>query len=85
MEEEITVEEVRRRIEQALPGARVEVATFQGDDHFEATVSATQFAGKTRVEQHQMVYAAVKDLLGGVMHALALKTRAIEADEGAGG
>ena len=85
MDEEISVEEVRRLIEQALPGARVEVGTFQGDDHFEATVSAPQFAGKTRVEQHQMVYAAVKDLLGGAMHALALKTRAVETDEGATG
>jgi len=82
MDEEISVEEVRQRIEQALPGARVEVGTFQGDDHFEATVVAPQFAGKTRVEQHQMVYAAVKDLLGGAMHALALKTRASETDEG---
>jgi len=84
MDEDISVEEVRQRIEQALPGARVEVATFQGDDHFEAMVSAPQFAGKTRVEQHQMVYAAVKDLLGGAMHALALKTRAIEVDEASG-
>jgi stress-induced morphogen len=84
MEKEISVDEVRRRIEQALPGARVEVGTFQGDDHFEAVVTAPQFAGKTRVEQHQMVYAAVGDLLGGAMHALALKTRALETGEASG-
>jgi stress-induced morphogen len=72
----VSVDEVRRRIEAALPGARVEVGTFQGPDHFEATVEAPQFAGKSRVEQHRMVYAAVSDLLGGAMHALALKTRA---------
>ena len=70
----ITVEEVRQRIETALPGARVEVGTFSGHDHFEAVVVAPQFRGKSRIEQHQMVYAALDGLIGGAMHALALKT-----------
>ena len=72
---EVSAEEVRRRIEAALPGARVEVGTFSGSDHFEATVEAPQFAGKPLVEQHRMVYAALEGLIGGAMHALALKTR----------
>ena len=80
----VTIDEVRRRIEHALPGARVSVGTFQGHDHFEALVEAPQFAGKTRVEQHQMVYAALDGLIGGAMHALALRTRAIEAPPAAG-
>lgn len=71
----ISVGEVKRLIEQALPGAEVEVGTFAGHDHFQAVVAAPQFVGKSRVEQHQMVYAALGDLLGGAMHALALRTR----------
>lgn len=69
-------DELTRRIEAALPGARVAVRTFSGADHFEAEVEAPQFEGRTRVEQHQMVYAAVRELLGAEVHALALRTRA---------
>ena len=71
----ITVEEVRKRIADALPGANVQVGTFSGMDHFEALVVAPQFRGKSLIQQHKMVYAAVDGLLGGAMHALALKTR----------
>ena len=74
----ISIEEVKRRIEEALPGATVEVGTFSGADHFQALVEAPQFKDKTLVEQHKMVYAAVDGLLGGAMHALALKTRVKE-------
>ena len=73
--ENVSTEEVKRRIEEALPGSRVEVGTFSGHDHFEAIVEAPQFEGKTLVDQHRMVYAAVDGLLGGAMHALALKTK----------
>ena len=71
----ITVEEVKRRIEAALPGARVEVGTFSGPDHFRASVVAAQFAGKSRVELHRMVYATLDGLIGGEIHALQLETR----------
>ena len=70
----LSIDEVRRRIEEAIPGAKVQVGTFSGHDHFEAVVEATQFEGKTLIEQHRMVYAAVDGLLGDAMHALALKT-----------
>ena len=80
MQPTISVEEVRSRIEAALPGARVHVATFSGADHFEAVVEAPQFQGKSLVEQHRMVYAAVDGLLGGAMHALALRTRPLESE-----
>ncbi len=73
--------EVKGRIESALPGARVQVSTFSGDDHFQAVVAATQFKGKSLVDQHRMVYAAVDGLIGGAMHALALKTRVLEVPE----
>ncbi|ANM28426.1 hypothetical protein ABI59_00450 [Acidobacteria bacterium Mor1] len=75
----VSPDEVKSRIEQALPGARVQVGTFSGHDHFEAVVIAPQFEGKSRVQQHQMVYQALDGLLGGAMHALALKTRVPES------
>jgi len=77
----ITVEEVKRRIEAALPGSRVEVGTFSGPDHFRASVVAAQFAGKSRVEQHRMVYASLAGLIGGAIHALQLETRPAGADD----
>ena len=76
----ITVEQVKARIEQALPGANVQVGTFSGHDHFEALVAAPQFVGKTRIEQHRMVYDALDGLIGGAMHALALKTTPLEQE-----
>ncbi len=76
----IRAEQVKSRIEDALPGARVQIGTFSGDDHFEAVVEAPQFSGKTRIEQHRMVYAALDGLIGGAMHALALKTSPLESD-----
>lgn len=74
----VSVEQVKARIEEALPGAAVQVGTFSGHDHFEAVVRAPQFKGKTRVEQHRMVYAALDGLIGDAMHALALKTAPLE-------
>ena len=79
--EAISIKDVQQRIESALPGARVRVGTFSGNDHFEAIVEAPQFEGKTRVEQHQMVYAALDGLIGGAMHALALRTLVLESTE----
>lgn len=64
----------------ALPGAEVEVVDQGGGDHLAASVVAEQFAGKTRIEQHRMVYAAVQPRLDdGAIHALALRTRTPEA------
>jgi stress-induced morphogen len=77
----LTPAEVKRRIEVALPGARVVVGTFSGPDHFEAVVEAPQFRGRSLVEQHQLVYRALDGLLGGPMHALALRTRPLAAEQ----
>lgn len=76
----ITIHEVEERIRAALPGASVRVGTFSGDDHFEAIVEAPQFRGKSLVEQHRMVYDALDGLIGGAMHALALRTRPTAED-----
>jgi len=61
----------------AFPGAHVEVTDLTGtQDHYQAVVVAKAFEGKSRVEQHQMVYRALGDLMKGEIHALALTTRA---------
>jgi stress-induced morphogen len=59
----------------ALPGASVELRDLAGDDdHWAATVTAPQFAGKSRVQQHKMVYAAIGEKMGGELHALQVTT-----------
>ena len=67
--------EIEKRIVAAIPDARVEIRDLAGDgDHYAATVISEQFRGKTRVQQHQIVYAALKGQMGGALHALALTT-----------
>ena len=67
--------EIERLIKAALPDARVEIQDLAGDgDHYAATVVSQAFVGKTRVQQHQIVYAALKGQMGGALHALALTT-----------
>jgi stress-induced morphogen len=69
--------EIERMIKEALPDATVEIRDLAGDgDHYAATVVSSAFKGKTRVQQHQLVYAALKGNMGGVLHALALSTSA---------
>ncbi|MEL6878606.1 MAG: BolA family transcriptional regulator [Pseudomonadota bacterium] len=59
----------------ALPGASVEMQDLAGDnDHWAATVTAPQFVGKSRVQQHKMVYAALGERMGGELHALQVTT-----------
>ena len=68
--------EIKRLIKQALPDAEVEIRDLAGDgDHYAASVVSESFRGKTRVQQHQMVYQALKGNMGGALHALALQTR----------
>jgi stress-induced morphogen len=64
-------------IRAALPDAQVEIRDLAGDgDHYAASVISATFRGKSRVEQHQMVYQALKGRMGGELHALALTTSA---------
>ena len=64
-------------IRQALPDAVVEIRDLVGDgDHYAATVISSAFRGKSRVQQHQMVYQALQGRMGGELHALALTTSA---------
>ena len=67
--------EIETMIREAFPDARVEVKDLAGDgDHYAASVVSAAFQGKSRVQQHQMVYAALKGRMGGELHALALTT-----------
>lgn len=68
-----TPEELRTRIEAAIPGAEVAVQS-EDNVHFAAQVKAAAFAGKTRIEQHRMVMDVFGAELGGSIHALSLKT-----------
>jgi stress-induced morphogen len=69
--------DIERLIKDALPDATIEIRDLAGDgDHYAATVVSAAFKGKSRVQQHQMVYAALKGRMGGELHALALTTSA---------
>ena len=67
--------EIKKFIKNAIPDCSVEIEDLQGDgDHYSATVKSKSFSGKTRVEQHKMVYDAFKGKMGSELHALKLKT-----------
>jgi stress-induced morphogen len=71
-----SAEEIKRRIEAAIPGARAEVEDYTGGgDHFRATITATAFEGRSRIEQHRLVYDIFGAEIGGPIHALSLKTQ----------
>jgi stress-induced morphogen len=69
-------QEIERLIKQSIPDAQISIQDLAGDgDHYAATVISEAFRGKSRVQQHQMVYSALKGNMGGVLHALALQTK----------
>ncbi len=71
--------DIESLIREALPDARIEIKDLAGDgDHYAATVVSSAFKGKSRVQQHQMVYSALQGRMGGALHALALTTVAAE-------
>jgi stress-induced morphogen len=73
----MTAADIERLIRQALPDAQVTVEDLAGDgDHYVARVVSAAFKGKTRVQQHKMVYDALQGRMGGELHALALQTSA---------
>ncbi|WP_029007052.1 BolA family protein [Azospirillum halopraeferens] len=67
--------EIEKLIKEGIPDAVVQIEDLRGDgDHYAALVTSATFKGKTRVQQHQMVYAALQGRMGGELHALALTT-----------
>jgi stress-induced morphogen len=72
----MTEAEIKHRIQAALPDAEITLEDLAGDnDHWKVIVKSAAFAGKTRVQQHQMVYAAFGSDMGTTLHALAVETR----------
>jgi stress-induced morphogen len=70
-----STDEIKRRIESALPGSQADVEDWTGGgDHFRATIVAPQFAGLGRIQQHRLVYDVFGAEIGGPIHALSLKT-----------
>ncbi|MFL5819372.1 MAG: BolA/IbaG family iron-sulfur metabolism protein [Solirubrobacteraceae bacterium] len=75
-------DELKRRIEAAIPGARAEVRDLTGGgDHFHATVTARGFSGLSRIEQHRLVYDVFGEEVGGAIHALSLRTVAADPQD----
>ena len=69
--------DIERLILERFPDAKIQIEDLAGDgDHYAASVESEEFRGKSRVQQHQMVYDALKGNMGDVLHALALKTTA---------
>lgn len=67
--------DIEKMIKDGIPDAQVKIRDLAGDgDHYAAEVVSESFRGKTRVQQHQMVYDALKGNMGGILHALALQT-----------
>lgn len=76
----ITLNQVETLIKAQLPDAKVIVNDLGGGDHLEAVVVSSEFVGKTRIKQHQLVYGALKEAMATeAIHALALKTYTPEA------
>jgi len=75
----MTAQDIERFIKEGIPDASVEIRDLAGDgNHYAANVVSPSFKGKNRVQQHQLVYAALKGRMGGELHALALQTSAPE-------
>jgi stress-induced morphogen len=71
----IKQEEIHKLLKEGFPDAEIEIKDLAGDDnHYAAKIRSSKFKGKTRVQQHQMVYASLKGKMGNELHALALTT-----------
>ena len=70
------LKEIDNLIKEALSDATVEIQDLAGDgNHYSATVTSSKFVGKTKIQQHKMVYESLKGKMGNELHALALKTK----------
>lgn len=75
----MTASEIEQMIKEAMPDAQVTIEDLRGDgDHYAALVVSEAFRGKSRVQQHQLVYQALQGRMGAALHALSLQTSAPE-------
>ena len=72
----LKLEEIENMIKEALPDAQITIQDLAGDEnHYSATIKSKVFAGKSKIEQHKMVYNSLKGKMGNELHALAIKTK----------
>ena len=72
----MNLKEIEKFIKEAMPDASVEILDLAGDgNHYSAIVKSSQFIGKSKIEQHKMVYNSLKGRMGNELHALAIKTK----------
>ena len=72
----MNLKEIEKYIKEAMPDALVEIQDLAGDgNHYSAVVTSSLFAGKSKIEQHKMVYNSLKGRMGNELHALAIKTK----------
>ncbi len=72
----MNLKEIEKYIKEALPDASIDIQDLAGDgNHYSATITSTQFNGKSKIEQHKMVYNSLKGKMGNELHALAIKTK----------
>ena len=70
------IEEIKKHIKEAIPDASIKIEDLAGDgNHYSATITSSQFSGKSKIEQHKMVYNSLKGRMGNELHALAIKTK----------
>jgi len=74
----LKLEEIKNLIKEAIPDAEIAIEDLAGDEnHYSATIKSKIFSGKSRIEQHKLVYRALKGKMGNELHALALNTMEI--------
>ena len=74
----MNLKEIEKLIKESIPDALVEIQDLAGDgNHYSATISSSVFIGKSKIEQHKIVYASLKGKMGNELHALAIKTKEI--------
>ena len=71
----MNVKEIETLIKEALPDAKIEIEDLAGDsNHYSATITSSKFSGKSKIEQHKMVYNSLKGKMGNELHALSITT-----------
>jgi len=72
----MNLKEIEKLIKESIPDALVEIQDLAGDgNHYSATVSSSEFIGKSKIQQHKLVYSSLKGKMGNELHALAIKTK----------
>tara|TARA_Y100000590_G_C15476592_1_gene922325 strand:- start:313 stop:549 length:237 start_codon:yes stop_codon:yes gene_type:complete len=70
------LKEIEKLIKESIPDALVEIQDLAGDgNHYSATISSSEFNGKSKIQQHKLVYSSLKGKMGNELHALAIKTK----------